>query len=271
MPEWPEMETYRVMLSERIVGETIIGTEVTRDKSINVPVDRFNDELKGRSIWYVERRGKYILFHLDNGRRLLLHLMLGGLMYFGTDEDRPSRSIQVTLKFPQGNLYFMGLRLGFLHLLTVKEVEAKLSSLGPEPMDKRLTFERFRALLQTKRGTIKSTFVDQQVIAGIGNSYVDEIAFAAGIRPTAKIPEIAEETWERLYTAMHSVLREAASSGGYIEHPFTKDDLLTGGYNERFHVYDREGEPCLKCGNPIIKTEISSRKAFYCPVCQKEH
>ncbi|XEC92580.1 Fpg/Nei family DNA glycosylase [Paenibacillus tarimensis] len=270
MPEWPEMERYRTLLTERIVGETVLGTEITRDKSINVPADVFEDELKGRTIWFVERRGKHILFHLDNGKRLLLHLMLGGLMTFGTDEEKPSRTVQVTIKFSKGNLYFIGLRLGYLHLLTVKEVDAKLSGLGPDPLDKRLNYERFRSRFRGKRGALKSALVDQSVIAGIGNCYADEIAFTAGIRPQTKIPELPEHAWERLYAATVQVLSDALAIGGYMEIPFTPVDDLTGGYNERCLVYDRRGEPCRTCGNPIEQIEIASRKAFYCPHCQKE-
>ncbi|MBD2847965.1 Fpg/Nei family DNA glycosylase [Paenibacillus sp. IB182496] len=272
MPEWPEMETYRTLLSEKLVGDTIVGTEVTRAKSINVPAEQFDKELTGRVVWYVERRGKNLLLHLDNGRRLLLHLMLGGSMYYGQEEeDRPSRTVQVTLRLTRGSLYFIGLRLGYLHLLSVREVEAQLEGLGPEPFDKRMTAERFRACFKGKRGTVKSALTDQHVIAGIGNCYADEIAFAAGVRPSARIPELAEADWERLYAGMMAVLPEAAALGGYMEQPFTHDDKLTGTYNAHCKVYDREGEPCLTCGSPIVRTQVSSRKAFYCPVCQGEH
>ncbi|WP_127491271.1 DNA-formamidopyrimidine glycosylase [Paenibacillus glycanilyticus] len=270
MPELPEMEHYRLRLSELIIGSPITGTEVTRDKSININAGQFEAELVGRTIWFVERRGKHLLFHLDNGKRLVLHLMLGGTLFFGSDEERPDRTVQVTIRFATGNLYFIGLRLGYLHFMSVKEADAKLSELGPDPFDKRLTLERFKARFDKKRGALKTALVDQHVLSGIGNCYADEIAFAAKIRPDAKIPSLTDETWDRVYNSMHIVLKEAISKGGYMEQPLTAGDTITGGFNDHCQVYDRGGEPCFVCGTAIEQFEISSRKAFVCPVCQKE-
>lgn len=270
MPELPEMETYRKLLNDEIAGALITGTEVTREKSINVTPEQFDEQLRGRSIWYIERRGKHLIFHLDNGKRLELHLMLGGFMFFGQEEDKPDRSAQVTLRLDRGNLYFMGLRLGHLHLMSVKEVEGALSGLGPDPFDKRLTPEKFASLFDKKRGSLKASLVDQHVIAGIGNCYADEIAYAASIRPDAKIPLLQDADWERLHRSMHSVLKEAISRGGYMEQPLTVADTLTGGYDDLCQVYDRAGETCNRCGGTIEQIEVSSRKAFLCPSCQKE-
>ncbi|QHW34517.1 Fpg/Nei family DNA glycosylase [Paenibacillus rhizovicinus] len=279
MPEYPEMEHYRRLLAERIAGQPITKVLVTRPKSINVPVETFEQELVGRTVWFVERRGKMILFHLDNGKRLLLHLMLGGLIRYeshtlltpeGLPHERPDRTVQVTIGFPAGDLCFIGLRLGYIHLLTVKETNAQLADLGPEPFDGRLTLEAFKARFKSKRGSLKNSLVDQHVIAGIGNCYADEIAFEAEIRPDVRISAIDPEAWERIYNAMHAVLKDAVAHGGYMELPLTNDDTLTGGYNERCRVYDRGGEPCLRCDGTIVQTELNSRKLFYCPSCQKE-
>ncbi|AJY77992.1 Fpg/Nei family DNA glycosylase [Paenibacillus beijingensis] len=270
MPEYPEMEHYRQLLGERIAGQQIVGAKVTRDKSINIAPEQFRQRLIGRSVWFVERRGKHLLFHLDNGERLVLHLMLGGWLFYGTEEQRPERTVQVTLSFPSGNLYFIGLRLGYLHLLSAKEADAKLSELGPEPFDKRLTLERFRERFKGKRGTLKTALVDQRVIAGIGNCYADEIAYEAALRPDAKLTGLTPESFERLYAGMHTMLQEAASKGGYMEHPLYAGDELTGGYNDDCKVYDRPGEICYRCGGTIEQHEVSSRKVFFCPSCQKE-
>ncbi len=270
MPEWPEMETYRKMLAERISGQPITEVEVNRLKSINVSEEAFKENLVGRTIWFVERRGKMLLFHLDNGKRLLLHLMLGGLIHYGPKEERPDRSVQVAISFPNGELCFIGLRLGYLHFLSVKEVEAKLAELGPDPFDKRLTLDKFIQRFKSKRGSIKTAMLEQRVLSGIGNCYADEIAFEAGIRPDARISAIEPESWERLYHAMHKVLLEAAAYGGYMEMPLTADDTLTGGYNDHCRVYDRGGEPCIRCSGTVEQGEINSRKMFFCPSCQSD-
>ncbi|MDT3424677.1 formamidopyrimidine-DNA glycosylase [Paenibacillus forsythiae] len=271
MPEFPEMENYRRLLSEHVVNLPITGVTVNREKSINVEPEVLAGRLVGARIVFVERRGKHLVFHLNDGRRLLLHLMLGGLLFYGTEEERPGRSTQVEIAFGDKILFFIGLRLGYLHLLSVKETEAALAKLGPELLDRRMNGERFAELLKGRRGAIKSLLVNQQVFAGIGNCYADEIAFEAALLPTASVQGLSPESITRLYAAVRKVLSEASEAGGYMEMPFMAGDTLTGSYNDRCKVYDREGETCERCGGTIVKTEISSRKVFYCPECQHEH
>ena len=272
MPELPEMENYRTLLSERILDRPITGVTIEREKSLNVSTDVFRTALLGNSVVYIERRGKHLIFHLNSGRRLLLHLMLGGMMYLGSEEDKPDRSTQIELDFSGLKLWFIGLRLGYLHLLTSKETMEALSDLGPDPLDRHMTLEKFTGLLKGRRGTLKSTLVNQHWIAGIGNCYADEIAFIAGITPSSKITGIAASTelTSKLYHAMQSVLREAYQGGGYMEMPLFKEDSHTGGFNDQCRVYDREGEACTRCSGKIRRVELASRKVFYCPDCQTE-
>ncbi|MCM3748948.1 endonuclease VIII [Paenibacillus pasadenensis] len=271
MPEYPEMDHYRIMLSSEVAGKRIRSVQVGREKSLNVPADEFVRQVEGRTVWFIERRGKHLLFHLDNGQRLLLHLMLGGWMFFGSEEEKPDRTVQVKLEFDNGSLFFIGLRLGYLHLLTAREADKELAKLGPEPLDPRLTLERFNERLMTKkRSALKTALVDQSVIAGIGNCYADEIAWQAELLPNARIGSLTQEAVSRLYDAMHNVLLEAKASGGYMEYPFRIGDTVTGGYNDECKVYDRPGEACSRCGGTIVQEEQSSRKVFFCPDCQKD-
>lgn len=269
MPELPEMENYRRLISESILDIPITEVVVNREKSINVAPEDFRQSLLGSKVIYVERRGKYLVFHLNDGRRLLLHLMLGGLLYMTRgEEERPTRSTQVEISFGNKVLYFIGLRLGYLHLLSAKETEKILRELGPEILDRRVTRERFIALLRTRRGSLKSLLVNQHAVAGIGNCYADEIAYDARIHPTVKVQQLTEEQLGQLYDSAVKVLQEATEGGGYIEMPFTADDELTGGYDEQCKVYDREGEACVRCGTKIVRLEQSGRKVFFCPKCQ---
>ncbi|MGN7357116.1 Fpg/Nei family DNA glycosylase [Paenibacillus sp. SAF-054] len=270
MPELPEMENYRRLLSENIINQPITRVVINREKSVNVPADQFIQELTGLRAIFVERRGKHLIFHLNNGRRLLLHLMLGGLLYYGTEEDRPTRSTQVEITFGQHTLYFIGLRLGYLHLLSAKEVEEILKPLGPELFDRRMTKERFVELLKGRRGALKSLLVNQHVIAGIGNCYADEIAFEAGLLPSVKIQDLSTDAIGRLYEAAVKVLPDALANGGYMEAPFMEGDTLTGGYDNMCKVYDREGESCVRCGGVVNRAELTGRKVFFCPSCQHE-
>ncbi|MDQ0194862.1 Fpg/Nei family DNA glycosylase [Paenibacillus wynnii] len=270
MPELPEMENYRRLLSQHIINVPITGVTVNREKTINVETNVFTEALLGARVVFVERRAKYILFHLYDGRRLLLHLMLGGMLFYGTEEERPERSTQVELAFGDHILYFIGLRLGYLHLVSVKEGEALMGKLGPELLDRRMTLERFEGLLKKRRGALKTTLVNQQVFAGIGNCYADEIAYEAKLLPTVLIQTLTKDSIARLYKAVRKVLTEATEIGGYMEIPFMTGDMVTGSYNDQCKVYDREGEPCLRGGGTIVKVELSGRKVFYCPDCQLE-
>lgn len=269
MPELPEMENYRNLLNARIAGKLITNVEIGREKSLNVPADRFIEAVKYKIVTTIDRRAKHLLFRLSSGQVLLLHLMLGGWMYYGTDEDKPDRSFQVILSFGEKRLYFIGLRLGYLHLHTQLSLEEALSKLGPEPLEPDYDLNRFRSLLRTKSGVLKTALVDQSLFAGIGNCYADELCFTAGVKPTKRITQLKEPEVVALFNAMNVTLKEALAFGGYMENRFAIDDHLTGNYNDRCKVYDNEGKPCPRCGTPIELHEVASRKCFYCPGCQK--
>ncbi|MGG1658906.1 Fpg/Nei family DNA glycosylase [Brevibacillus sp. NRS-1366] len=268
MPELPEMETYRRLLQERIGGRSITATLVQREKTINLPPNEWNRILLGNRITLVDRRAKHLLFHLESSHVLLLHLMLGGFLYYGSTEDKLDRTAQVTISFDDHILYFHGLRLGYLHLLTTWQLDERLDPLGPEPLDPSFTLTRFTELLTEKRGILKTALVDQHWLSGIGNCYSDEICFDAAILPTRRIPELTDEEIKQLFHSMQAVLKEAIQFGGYMEPPFYRDDDLTGGFNDRCRVYDRGGEPCVRCGKLISKGKLSSRKVFACTNCQ---
>jgi formamidopyrimidine-DNA glycosylase len=267
VPELPEMETYRQQLTRLILGVPITGVDVTRPKSLNIDPDEFGRVLIGNRIVQIERRAKHLLFHLASGEILLLHLMLGGWVFFGTQEEKPDRTIQVEIHLGVKSLFFIGLRLGYLHFHTLEEIDDLMSKLGPEPLA--MSLVQFRNVLRPKRGNLKVTLVDQTFLSGIGNCYSDEICFEAGILPLRKVPSLTENEQAQLYQSMQALLREAIQVGGYMEDPLFVGDRLTGQYNSRCRVYDRKDGPCFRCGNPIIQTEVSSRKCFYCANCQK--
>ncbi|MFA9559743.1 Fpg/Nei family DNA glycosylase [Evansella sp. AB-rgal1] len=268
MPELPEMENYRRLLNEKIRGKTIINVEVTREKSVNLDVKRFREEVQGSKITGVERRAKYLIFKLDSGKNLLLHLMLGGLIYLDLGNDEIDRTKQVTLSFGNLNLFFIGLRLGFLHLLSNEELEKTLSELGPEPLDPSFSIQVFQQVIAKRRGVLKSTLVNQKFLAGIGNLYSDEICFEAKLLPKKKISDLVDEEKIELYKSIQSILLRGIILGGYMELPVFKGDKVTGRYNDNCYVYDREGESCHRCNGVIVRDKISSQKSFYCPLCQ---
>ncbi|MDF2923391.1 MAG: hypothetical protein K0R57_2305 [Paenibacillaceae bacterium] len=268
MPELPEMETYRMLLTPRLVGKTINGAAVTREKSVNKQAEEFIAQVTGRRITGMTRRAKHLLFHLEQDKVLVLHLMLGGLMVWGTEAERPERTIQVELYIGADNLYFIGLRLGYLHLHPLEEAERLLAKLGPEPLEPSFGEGDFKEILGRKRGYLKTALVDQGVFSGIGNCYSDEICFQAGILPQRKIETLHETELTRLYHAMKATLTEAIRYGGYMDVPLYKGDVLTGGFDSRCRIYDRESEPCFRCGTPVMRVDFASKKSYSCPGCQ---
>lgn len=267
MPELPEMETYKRLLNEKIAGQMITNVEINREKSINVPVTTFLQEVKDTTIVKVERRAKHLIFKLSSGKNLVLHLMLGGWMYFSFNEDSPDRTKQIILSMPKGNLYFIGLRLGYLHLFDEKQVAAEFEKLGPEPLEPNFTLQSFLKLVKSRRGTLKTTLVNQSFIAGIGNCYSDEVCHEAKLLPTRKMNELSDQEQTNLYNGIITALNRGINQGGYMDEIFFKDDTLTGGYQTL--IYDREGEPCYQCNSTIILEMVSSKKTFYCPKCQR--
>jgi formamidopyrimidine-DNA glycosylase len=267
MPELPEMENYKKQLHRLIHGKKVTDVEIQRPKSLNVAPELFTKEVVGTSIKDIERRAKHILFHLSSGKILLLHLMLGGSMFFGSVEDKPDHTAQVTLSFGDKHLYFTGLRLGYLHLHTIDEVDELLDKLGPEPLDPGFKLPGFKSLISAKTTNLKVTLVDQSFLSGIGNCYSDEICFDARLLPARKANSLSPKEQVQLYDSMLSVLKEAIKYGGYME-PLFVGDKVTGQFDSMCKVYDREGEPCTRCGRPLIKMELSSKKCFYCSNCQ---
>lgn len=269
MPELPEMETYRINLLSLVVNKRMEEVIIHREKTVNVAPELFIQNTKGHVITTVYRRGKHLLFTLDSGKVLLLHLMLGGWIYYGDRNKEKEQKAQVMFAYGDKLLYFNELRLGYLHLYDLQELEKEIGDLGPEPLDPALTEKEFSILLQRKgKSVLKSVLVDQHFLAGIGNCYADEIAFAAGILPTRKISSLLSIEISKLYHSMRNVLLQAIAHGGYMEFPLFEGDTVTGGMNEHCQVYDRGGEPCFRCGTPITKETLSSRKVFYCVRCQ---
>lgn len=273
MPELPELENYKVQLSNYILNVPITQIEVKRAKAVNLESEQVNRQIVGERIAFIERRGKYLNLHTNNGQRLLLSIAAGGSLFYGKTKDNADRVSDVEIQFEDHNsLYFTGARQGMFYVYTAKEAGAKLKDLGPEATDRKLTEEQFIKLYKGRRSSLKTALTNQNLVAGIGSYYADEIAFTAGLLPSAKVQELEDEALSRLYVAMQTVLEEAIQTGGHLAgQPLTVTDSLTGGFHELRRVYEREGEPSLRSAKDlIVKTEVSGKKAYYCPATQFE-
>ncbi len=290
MPEIPEMELYKNNLNTTAKGKKIHRIWVYRPKSVNLEVSVFANRIIGSRISSVERKGKYLVFNLSNGLKLLAHMMLDGRLYYLSRKDSPLENSdfqevnQIKEKVQdlpgkpsvlfqledESLLFFCQLTLGYLYLYEEENLKPIINELGPDPLDVNFSAEAFSLFLgkASKRGMIKPWLMQQKNISGVGNAYSNESLFGAGILPTRKIGLISSTERIKLFIALKDVLEESIKRGGDMEEPFTLKDDFTGGFNPYFRVYEREDKPCTSCGQLIIKEEVEGRNAFFCSHCQ---
>jgi len=157
-----------------------------------------------------------------------------------------------------------------VEILTKEELEKEMEKLGPEPLDKDFTFEKFKErILKKKKGKIKQVLMDQEVIAGIGNIYSDEILWKAKIHPFKRVGKLSEEELKKIYKAMREILPKAIEVGGESISDYRRPSGEKGGFDILRKVYRREGEKCFRCGAKIKRVKLGQRSAHFCPVCQK--
>ena len=261
MPELPEVEVARRSLRPTVVGKTVVRVSVLRPNVLRSHTpDRFSRALRGGRIADVRRRGKTLRLHLD-GRVLVFHYMLGGVIRYHPAAEAPREGTGLMLYFSDGSsLEFRELQLSRFHLV---RADAEGAEAAVEPLAPTTTFARFRAALP--RGAIKTALTDQDRIAGIGNLWAHEILFAAGLKPARRTGTLREAELRAVYRKMRQVLAKAVRAGG---EPDSLDALGRRG-RYRLMVYGRAGQPCRACGTRIRGGRLGGRPTFYCPACQR--
>ncbi|MDR7481334.1 MAG: DNA-formamidopyrimidine glycosylase family protein [Armatimonadota bacterium] len=267
MPELPEVETARRTLAPQILGRRIESVAVHRPPALRThrPAEAAR-LLRGRIFRDVQRRGKALLLHLDEGWTLVFHYALWGVVVVRPGPVGDAMTAVVVGLDDGRVIEFRELQLSSLHLVPTARLDGVsfLAALGADPLDRSLTYPRFRELL-AGRGSVRGLLTDQRRLAGIGNLWVQEILFAAGLRPTRAAATLDEAAWRRLYRAMRTVLGRAVRAGGEPE--FLDATGRTG--RARLYVYGRGGQPCRVCGARIVASRAGGRPAFWCPRCQR--
>jgi len=271
MPELPEVETVRVGLLPVLEGRKFTKVELRRgDLRVAFPMD-FAKRLTGRRVVRLWRRAKYLLAELDRGETLVIHLGMSGRLSVGAEGTGKHDHVLMQTDAPARIVFTDHRRFGLMTLIVTAKLDADklFNGLGVEPLSGEFDAAYLARVLKGKKTPIKSALLDQRVIAGLGNIYVCEALFRAGISPrrlAAKVKAIAP-----LVAAIKAVLRDAIKAGGSSLRDYKKADGKLGYFQHHFAVYDRTGEPCPKkgCGGTVKRLVQSGRSTFYCPTCQK--
>jgi formamidopyrimidine-DNA glycosylase len=274
MPELPEVEHIVRALRSVAVGRRIVAAEL-KLKRIAPDISRpaFDRQLRNLLITAVGRRGKYILFELESGRVLTTHLrMTGKFVSITTDDKLPPYAHVVFHLDDDRRLVFCDMRqFGRMRVILDRQQPPKeLLILAPEPLSEDFTEEYFLQTLSRSRRSLKQLLLDQTRILGLGNIYAVEALFLAGVNPMKPAHRLSKPRARKLYQAIRDVLREAIDAGSTL-----RIDLADGNgsyfeNSERFwRVYEREREPCVRCGTKIRRVVHGGRSTYYCPRCQK--
>jgi formamidopyrimidine-DNA glycosylase len=274
MPELPEVETIRLALEPLVVGRRFDEVEI-RDPRLVRPFEpqAVAAELEGQRVRSLERRGKYLIVRFESGRGLLIHLrMTGSLRHAvgGLPGDDPHRRAVVRLDDGSDVAYKDVRRFGTWLLLEPDEIEPYLADrLGVEPLARAFTSRWLASRLEDRRAPIKAALLDQRTVAGLGNIYVDEALWRARVHPARPAGDLDPEGIRRVTRGIKEALKAGIFGQGASLRDYATPDGSRGRMQDAFRVYDREGEPCPRCGTPIDKIRVAGRGTWYCPACQR--
>ncbi|OAB32023.1 DNA-formamidopyrimidine glycosylase [Paenibacillus macquariensis subsp. defensor] len=275
MPELPEVETIIRTLNVLVKGKTIDHVSVHLARIIQRPddIEEFAFLLEGHTILGVERRGKFIRILLD-GLVIVSHLRMEGRYGLYASEEPVEKHTHVVFHFNDGTeLRYKDVRqFGTMHLFATGEdlVSLPLSKLGLEPLDKSFTIAQFKQILKGKKTKIKSVLLNQAYVVGIGNIYVDESLFKAGIHPESTTDALSDKQIERLHAAIVSILLESIEAGGSSIKSYVNGQGEMGMFQQQLLVYGRQNKPCVNCSSIIEKTVVGGRGTHFCPTCQPD-
>ena len=273
MPELPEVETVRKGLEQLVVGKTIAEVNVFWGKIIEQPeVDVFRHQLIGETITGVQRRGKFLIFKLTHWD-LISHLRMEGKYEFHQQSDPLAKHTHVTFSFTDGSqLRYLDVRKFGRMTLVAKDQSANyrgILQLGPEPVVTDFHLIDFQAGLKKHHKAIKPLLLDQKLVTGLGNIYVDEALWEAEIHPEQPADTLSEKEVKKLYSAIIDVLARAVEAGGTTIRTYLNALGEAGKFQLSLNVYGQTGNPCPRCGTPIQKIKVAQRGTHFCPNCQR--
>ena len=265
MPELPEVEVIRRELKPQLIGEIFDSVNVFWAKSYE---NRAQGTIPGKTIIDFDRRGKYLIVVLDKGY-LVVHLRMTGQLMIVTALPDNGRHLQVVFRMRSGKylVYFDARKFG--RLIHCDELDGVLKNTGLDALAQEFSASVFRRMLRSRSRMIKSFLMDQKQIAGLGNIYVDESLFRAGIHPRTLTSEIPAAKARLLFEAIKDILNRSIGSMGTTISDYKTVGGGFGAYQNALQVYGRAGELCPVCGGKIAKIRINNRGTHFCARCQK--
>jgi formamidopyrimidine-DNA glycosylase len=272
MPELPEVETVRAGIAPVLEGAQIIHAAIDDPRLVRpFAPEIVAAELVGERVERVERRGKYLIVRFESGRVLLIHLRMTGSLRHGRSgslADDPHRRAVLRLDNGEDVAYRDVRRFGTWELLERDELGGYLAArLGPEPLGA-ISAAKLGKRLIGRRAPLKAALLDQRTLAGLGNIYVDEALWYARLNPLRPAGDLGAGELQRLHRGIRKALRLGIERQGASLRDYAQPDGESGGMQDEFRVYGRDGEPCRRCGTPIAKTRVGGRGTHFCPRCQ---
>jgi formamidopyrimidine-DNA glycosylase len=274
MPELPEVETVRRGLEPALVGRTVVAIHPAAFPGVMGPagIDAARARLLGRRVDAVRRRGKYLLFDLDDGAGIVVHLRMTGVLTVAPPDSPHERFHHLTLALDDGHelRYADQRKFGRVLPASADDLAALDRDLGPEPLSPAFTAAALGAALVRRSAPIKAALLDQTVVAGIGNIYADEALFRSRIHPLSPARAIDEAGLRRLHRALREVLMTSLEHRGTTFSSYRDAAGDSGDNQSRLQVYGRghRADPCLRCGRPLAVLTIAGRSSHHCPHCQ---
>jgi formamidopyrimidine-DNA glycosylase len=269
LPELPEVETTINDLKPFVIGKRFDNVDVLSGSTVAQPsVEGFRRGLIGRKIISLSRRGKNLIFELDNRTFLIIHMRMTGSLILKPDSEEPAKSVRVIFYLEDGTtIHFRDIRR-FGKMWLVKDQNEVVGKLGPEPLEPEFTPEILSEIIKNRKVAIKGLLLDQTLIAGIGNMYADEALYEARIHPLRTGNSLTEAEIKRLHNAIRKVLRKGIRNKGASTDTYIRPEGIKGEAQLQFQVAHQRGKECPVCGGPIERIEVHQRGTFFCPKCQ---
>ena len=274
MPELPEVETIVNTLKRFILNKTIDKVDVYWPNIIKEPDDarHFKFLLKGQTIRELSRKGKFLLFYLDD-YVMISHLRMEGKYSVHSSVEPVKKHTHVIFTFTNGEeLRYNDVRkFGTMHVYPKGQefINKPLSQLGPDPFDETFTFDYFYEKLKKTDRFIKAALLDQTIVTGLGNIYVDETLFKAGVHPLKRASVLTKKEILAIQEQAIATLEEAIKAGGTTIRSYVNSQGDMGMFQQELYVYGQENKACKKCGTEITKMKVAGRGTHICPTCQK--